>query len=264
MLGTRYIKKPIVLWNFDFLYYDCCNDIFFIISLMTWNKKTKLLIQRYTFLTIFSLALLLNFPVNLAFAAPKNAVDSGGASKGVGEEYVRNFVQVTIDKTLNIVNSKQTEAQKSTELRQVFEQCVDIDVMAKMALGKRWVSLTAAQRQEYLAAYRNYLIKTFVPKFKDYNSQKILINKINQVDDKKFVVSMQLVNADVAPSSVNNAKKINISYRIFAVPSAKGIELKIRDIVIEEMSLLRTQRDDFSSTVTTKGIDGLIATLQAK
>jgi phospholipid transport system substrate-binding protein len=236
---------------------------------MSSQSKSLRLMSRIISKTFVSLIFLSFFqfflPINYSFAEKSNINNYNQSTGTINEEFVRNFVQTTIDKTLDIVNSKQNELQKSQELQKIFEDCVDIDGMAKMAIGKTWINLSSTEQQQYLQSYKSFLIKTFIPKFKDYNSQKITITKINQIDTKKFVVAMQIVNNSSSASYSNNANKINVIYRILAIDGPKNLKiLKIRDIAIEEMSLMRTQREDFANTINTKGIDGLISALKSK
>lgn len=166
-----------------------------------------------------------------------------------------NFISSVSNQTLSIIRSKDSEKKKITKLEKVFNSSVDVDWMAKFAIAKFWKSMSADQKKLYLAAYKKYLIKTYVPRFKEYNNQEIKITGTKDMGNGQYVVSTQIVTVKGGEKNT-----INISYRC----KQDGDKFQIRDIIGEDFSLLATQRSEFASVITSGGIDKLIKTLSDK
>ena len=161
-----------------------------------------------------------------------------------------------LEKTLSIIKLEISEEQKATKLTEIFNEVVDMDWMAKFAIARVWRTMTNQQKKDYLIAYRNYLIKTYVPRFEEYNNQKIKILHTKDVGNDQYIVYTQIINAK------DNSDKatIDIGYRC----KKQGNDFRIRDIIGENFSLLTTQRSEFSSVIDKGGVDLLIKTLSAK
>jgi phospholipid transport system substrate-binding protein len=166
-----------------------------------------------------------------------------------------NFISSVSNQTLGVIRSKDSEKKKITRLEKIFNSSVDVDWMAKFAIAKFWKSMSPEQKKSYLAAYRKYLIKTYVPRFKEYNNQEIKITGTKDMGNGQYVVSTQIVTVKGGEKNT-----INISYRC----KQDGDKFQIRDIIGEDFSLLATQRSEFASVVTSGGIDKLIKTLSEK
>lgn len=176
-------------------------------------------------------------------------------SASFAQSDVEVFISDLSSRTLKVIESKEAENKKVAKLEKIFVNAVDIQWMAKFAIAKIWKSMTNTQKDEYLKAYRHYLIKTYVPRFKEYNNQVIKITGSKDIGNDQYIVSTQIL-------SVKGPEKttINVGYRCKKSDS----DFKIRDITGEDFSLLSTQRSEFSSVVAKSGIDGLIKTLNAK
>jgi phospholipid transport system substrate-binding protein len=167
-----------------------------------------------------------------------------------------SFISATSAKTLAIIKSNAIEEQKTKQLTAIFNEVVDIDWMAKFAVAKIWKTMTNVQKRAYLNAYHEYLIKTYVPRFSEYNNQEIKITNVKDIGNDQYIVSIQVI------SDKNNSDSItiNIGYRCKLYDD----KFKIRDMIGENFSLLTTQRSEFASVVAKGGIDLLIKTLSAK
>ena len=115
--------------------------------------------------------------------------------------------------------------------------------------------MTDKQKEAYLKAYNHYLIKTYVPRFKEYNNEEIKITGTKDMGNEQYIVSTQITSKKSADKHT-----LNIGYRCKNTDGS----FKIRDISGEDMSLLTTQRSEFASVVTNGGLDKLIQTLAEK
>ncbi len=168
---------------------------------------------------------------------------------------VENFINDTAKLVLNIINSNEVETLKAQKLKQLFQATVDIDWMAKFALARVWRQLNTEQQYNYLNAYRDYLTQSYVSKFREYNGQEFTISLVKALDNNQYIVMTSMVSN----SGSNN--KLNVSYRCKEYSDGK---IKIIDIIGENISLLTTQRSEFSSIIARESIEALIEILKSK
>jgi len=164
---------------------------------------------------------------------------------------VRSFVKDDTDKVLAIVNGP--EDQKDAELTKVFNDVVDSVWMARFAIGANWRSLTPQQQGTYIEAYKSYLLKIYLPKFEQYNAEKYEINSIEDLGDNQFIVHMTVLQVPPKPG-------IKLDYRVKCIEG----NCYIRDLVAENISMVSSQRADFTAVINNSGFDGLLATLDKK
>jgi phospholipid transport system substrate-binding protein len=163
------------------------------------------------------------------------------------------FVDQVATDVLNIVKiDKLSVGDRKSNLSASLGRVVDVDYVAKFVLGRHWRIATPAQQKAYLAAYGPFLLNNYVARLTKYTGQTYKING-TQADGDAFVVSMQLVDP--------NGPAVLVDYRVRQDAQTK---FKVIDIVVEGVSLLATQRSEFNSVVSNKGLDVLIQALQKK
>lgn len=172
------------------------------------------------------------------------------ATKADAQNFVNTLTPLVMQ-TLN--DTAMPAAQKQAKLQSLFVQYVDIDWMSKFVLGRPYQQASDDQRTRYMQAYRDYLLAHYTSNFADYGGSKYKITDIIQ-DDDGFNVKMQ-----VATPQAN--EDVALGYHLHT--DASG-QLKLSDIIVEGVSLITSQRSEFASVAQRKGMDGLIAALQAK
>lgn len=180
------------------------------------------------------------FNENIAIADSKQAED---------------FISNTSNRVLKVIESNISTDKKSKQLEAIFTDIVDIDWMAKFAIAKFWKTMSDVEKNQYLGAYKQYLIKIYVPKFKEYNNQVVKIVSAKDMSNGQYQVMTQII-------AVKGSEKttLNISYRC----KEDNGKFQIRDIIGEDFSLLATQRSEFAAIIEKGGIDKLIQTLLNK
>ena len=171
------------------------------------------------------------------------------------KDSIRLFIDNNAKKVLDVLSSHDNDNQKKEKLSILFHKIVDADWMAKFAVAKNWLAMTETQQQEYLVVYKSYITKSYVKRFTEYNGQKYSIASITKLNiPNQFLVVTEIINSN--PSKY----AIEVSYRI----KIKDNEMHVIDIIGEGISLLATQRADFSSIISSKGINGFIKALKEK
>lgn len=166
----------------------------------------------------------------------------------------RTFVKSTSDRVISVITGSGSSSSKEDKLDDIFVEVMDIDWIAKFVLGKYWNTLDDAKKTRYLKHYREYLIASYVPLFKDYNGQKMDIKDIKTIKQSQY-----LVVTDIEPSDPQSAS-YRVEYRVFFNEG----NFKVRDIIAEGISMITTQRSDFASILNTSGFDSLIQKLNDK
>ena len=164
------------------------------------------------------------------------------------------FVNNTAKQVILVIESTNTNPQKEQKLSDIFCNSVDIIWMAKFALGKYYKKINQTELEEYLVAYKNFMISTYVSKFSEYNGVNFDIESVKYISNSQYIVSTKILNKKYT------SKYINIAYRI----KKTNNRFLIRDIVAEDISLILGQRSDFNSILSKESIASLIQRLREK
>jgi phospholipid transport system substrate-binding protein len=169
------------------------------------------------------------------------------------EPEVSSFVQSTSDKVISVIKSKSADSSKESQLTEVFTSIMDIDWIARFAIGKNWQGLSSDQQNQYLANYRKYIISSYVPIFKKYNGQSLNIKGVKNIGNDQYLVHTEI-------KSDNSNVPYKVEYRVKHIDGT----YKVRDIIAEGVSMINTQRSDFASIIAEKGVSALNQNLLEK
>lgn len=152
-------------------------------------------------------------------------------------------------------DNKKSPAERADALQRGFGQVLDIEWIAKFVLGAGWRNATAEQRERYTELYRSYLTKIYVEHYAESSERKISdINVTGIVDaaDGNFIARTQVV--------FTGGDRLRVDYLVRGAPD----DNRILDVVVEGVSLLSSHRSEFSAIAASRGVDGVIATLDRK
>lgn len=133
------------------------------------------------------------------------------------------------------------------KLEDLFEQNVDINWIGKFVLGRYWRNATEEQQKQYLANYKTFLIKNYTSNLTDFDKADFEVTKVEPEERGGQVVTMSLKRP--------NAEDAVVSYTVRKNDKGK---YNVYDIVVEGVSMITTQRSEFSSVASQKGLDYLI------
>ena len=159
------------------------------------------------------------------------------------------FVQSTVNRASQILGDNLTVDQKIEKLKTIAQETVDIDGIGMYTLGAYRKTLNEDQKEQYKELFKEYFLKTFSSRLAEYSNPEIQVNSKEKINENYTMVSSILVATDTRP-------EININWRIYTKNTDNP---KIRDLVIEGLSLARTQKEEFSSVLNTN--DGEINAL---
>ena len=154
-----------------------------------------------------------------------------------------------------IINSNATEQEKIDVFRTLFVQNLDLNFIGKYVLGRYWRVATPAQQKEFIELYKEFNVKTWSKRFDEFKGKKFVFEGVSGSSNPDQV----FVNTSVP---MEDGAPISVKWRVY---ERKG-ELKVIDIIIENISLAQTSRNEYSSFIakSPKGIDGLLENLRLK
>ena len=170
-------------------------------------------------------------------------------------EGAKEYASSIGSRVLAILNDTGTDqGQKMDALEVLFVKVVDVEWVGKFVLGTHWRAATDAQKAAYMEAYRTFLIKHYTSRFADYGGETFDLPISREERKGEYFVRMEIKRPmGQAPVIVDYRLRENAdnTYRVF-------------DIIVEGVSLIATQRSEFGSVVSRKGLDDLTAKLKNK
>ena len=160
-----------------------------------------------------------------------------------------DFIQEITDNASNILSSNLSKNEKQNKLKDIAESAVDIRGIGFYTLGKFRKSLSDDKKKEYSILFKEYFLKSFSSRLSEYSNPMIKVNSKKKINDNYTIVSSTLVATDTRP-------EVKIDWRIY---TKNPDNLLIRDLIIEGLSLARTQKEEFSSIINSN--DGKIEAL---
>ena len=157
----------------------------------------------------------------------------------------KQFIQEVVDEAKKILIATNTEEFKTTKLSEMALRTVDIKGVAYYSLGKYRKELNDEQLKEYLTLFEKYFLKSFTSRLTDYSEPKIDVVSTEVLNPKYTIVKSILIATDKKPA-------VNIEWRVYTKNPDKPL---IRDLIIEGLSLARTQKEEFSSVIETNNGD---------
>ena len=164
------------------------------------------------------------------------------------------FVQSTVNRASQVLSNDFSKTQKIEKLKQIAKDTVDIRGVGFYSLGKYRKGLNDSQKKKYLDLFEKYFLKSFSSRLAEYSNPKINVNSQEKINDNYTIVSSTLVATEKRP-------EVKIDWRIYTKSSEKPL---IRDLIIEGLSLARTQKEEFASILNSNNndINILIAKLE--
>ena len=149
------------------------------------------------------------------------------------------FIQSIVDEASKALITNKTKEERMHELKSIAIKSVDIKGIGFYTLGSHRKNLSDAQKKEYNDLFRNYFLKSFASRLSDYTDPKINVISQEKLNEKYTIVSSVLVATEKTP-------EVKIQWRVY---TKNPDQLLIRDLIIEGLSLARTQKEEFNSVI---------------
>ena len=164
------------------------------------------------------------------------------------------FVQSTVNRASEALNNKFSKDEKITKLKAIAKETVDIAGIGFYTLGSYRKNISDAQKKEYANLFEQYFLKSFASRLAEYSNPEIEVDSKKKINENYTMVSSTLVSTEQRPA-------VKIDWRIYTKNPENP---KIRDLIIEGLSLVRTQKEEFSSIIQSNDgdINALFSTLK--
>ena len=159
------------------------------------------------------------------------------------------FVQSTVNRASTILGGDLSKDKKIEELKGIAKETVDIRGIGFYTLGKHRKNINDEQKKQYSKLFEGYFLKSFSSRLAEYSNPEIEVISQEKINDKYTIVSSILVETSERP-------QIKIDWRVYTLEPNKPL---IRDLIIEGLSLARTQKEEFNSVI--QSADGNIKVL---
>tara|TARA_Y100000992_G_scaffold29996_1_gene16736 strand:- start:269 stop:853 length:585 start_codon:yes stop_codon:yes gene_type:complete len=159
------------------------------------------------------------------------------------------FIQSTVNRAAETLNGSFTKDQRIEKLKEIAKETVDIKGIGLYSLGSYRKNLSKDQLKNYINIFEEYFLKSFSSRLAEYSNPEIEVNSKKKLNENYTIVSSTLVATDSRP-------EVKIEWRVY---TKNPENLLIRDLIIEGLSLARTQKEEFSSIINSN--DGKIEAL---
>lgn len=199
-------------------------------------KKRTIASSLFPIVTGFTLLLV----VGTASAAPAN---------GPGD-FIRSVGREAID---SLTGKELSEDQRQARFRAIFDRTFEVPLIARFALGRYWRQTQGKQRQDYMSLFEDYIVLVYATLFQNYNGETFSVGKVRAVNKSDSMVESELAMKD--------GQRIVVMWRVRG-----NSDFKIIDVIVEGVSMVITQRDQFASIISQNGgtVDGLLTALRKK
>jgi phospholipid transport system substrate-binding protein len=168
------------------------------------------------------------------------------------ESNAEAFVLKLTDEAKIIFNDKSlSKDSRLKKLNDLSSKYLDLDALAGYTLGDYREKATNSERENFNKLFREYFIKNMSSKLNDFADQDLKIIDSKKINENNIIVSTKIF-------SKKDAQEIAVEWRIFT----KDSKLLARDLVVEGLSLARTQKEEFASIIASKGFVGVISALE--
>ena len=183
---------------------------------------------------------------------PLSAPGAAGATATAAD--AERFIAALGERTMRVLDRPGSDqAGRARGMAELLDQAVDIEVMARLVLGRHWRAASDVQRREYVSLFRAHTLATQGPRFSTYTgSERFEITGSRDAGGEDTLVNSRIVYVGDPPT--------HIDWRV----RRGGERLMIVDIVAEGVSLLVTTRSEFDSIVGRGGMDGLLRELRTR
>ena len=155
------------------------------------------------------------------------------------------FVQSTVNRASKLLSEDISKEEKIKKLKQIAKDTVDIEGIGFYTLGPARKNLSANEKKEYSEKFENYFLKSFASRLAEYTNPEIDVFS-KEILNKNYTI----VNSTL--KATKERPEIKIDWRIYTKNPDRPL---IRDLIIEGLSLARTQKEEFASVLSSNNGD---------
>ncbi len=155
------------------------------------------------------------------------------------------FVQSTVNRASQILSENIAKEEKINKLKTIAKETVDIRAVGFYSLGSARKNLDESQKQKYSELFEGYFLKSFSSRLAEYTNPEIDVKSKKLISENYTIVNSVLVATSSRP-------EVKIDWRVYTKDKDNPL---IRDLIIEGLSLARTQKEEFASILNSNDGD---------
>ena len=187
--------------------------------------------------------------ITTAFALP----DKAAAMAQDGVTKPAEFIQGLADEAISVLSDQQgTIDEREQKFRAVLRDDFAMKKIGRFAIGKYWRSMSTEQKRVYQKLFEEWILKTYSIRFGGYSGESVKVIRTFKAGAKDVFVRTQIDSS--------KRRSLKVDWRVRRIDQ----RFKIIDVVVEGVSMLVTQRAEFSAVLRQRGIDGLITILRSQ
>ena len=155
------------------------------------------------------------------------------------------FVQSTVNRASQVLSKDIPKEEKINQLKSIAKETVDIKGVGFYSLGSARKNLNDIQKIQYSKLFEDYFLKSFSSRLAEYTNPEIEVNDKKFLNENYTIVNSLLVGTSERP-------EVKIDWRVYTKDPDNPL---IRDLIIEGLSLARTQKEEFSSILNSNNVD---------
>ena len=164
------------------------------------------------------------------------------------------FIQSTVNRAAKTLGGNLSKEERVEKLKDIARDTVDIKGIGFYSLGKYRSGLSEKKLEKYEEVFTEYFLKSFSSRLAEYSNPEIKVDTKKKINESYTIVSSTLISTDSRP-------EVKIEWRVYTKDPKNPL---IRDLIIEGLSLARTQKEEFSSIINSNdgNINALIENLE--
>ena len=155
------------------------------------------------------------------------------------------FVQSTVNRASQVLSENLSKEEKINKLKTIAKETVDIRAVGFYSLGSARKNLNKSQKQKYSELFERYFLKSFSSRLAEYTNPEIDVRSKELISENYTIVNSVLVATSSRP-------EVKIDWRVYTKDKNNPL---IRDLIIEGLSLARTQKEEFASILNSNDAD---------
>ena len=155
------------------------------------------------------------------------------------------FIQSTVNRAAETLSAGLTKEERMDELKKIALDTVDIKGIGFYSLGVHRKTINEKQKIEYMKAFENYFLQSFSSRLAEYSNPIINVDSKKKINENYTIVSSTLAATEKRPA-------VKIDWRVYTKNKEQPL---IRDLIIEGLSLARTQKEEFNSIINSASGD---------
>lgn len=202
----------------------------------------------HDFMSMFRKSLLGVFTVLFVITGMLNGNEAFADNKDPAEQQkAREFIEAFSVRAIGVLNNKDlTDEQQFGEYRSILNEAFAIDYIARISLSRHRNKATEEELSEYYKLFPEFILKVNSARLKKLDTTRIEVDAVTPHAKSDIFIRTKAFNAE--------NRGLDVDWRVRADSNGK---IKIIDVKIEGISLVATQRDDFTSRISSSGVAGL-------